>query len=135
MCTWILSLLVVGMADPGGPAAGAEGPVGTVRAEGVGRPRPGVTGPRARLLARRAAEVTAVRNLAARLGCRQACTIRGFRYVLTEDLDDGSVRVVVEKQIEPRAPRACDRRAGVPPAAPKRELLREFSSTRVEVRP
>jgi hypothetical protein len=47
-------------------------------------------------MARRAAEVVAVRNLATRLGCGRRARIRGFRYAATTYRADGSVEVVVE---------------------------------------
>ena len=68
-----------------------------VRATGIGYPPPRVRNPRARLMARRAAEVSAVRNLARRLGHGDHATLHGFRYVSTRYLVDGSVEVTVEK--------------------------------------
>jgi hypothetical protein len=80
-----------------------------VQASGVGRPPPNMTGPQAKLMARRAAEVIAVRNLAARLQGRAAqhastgtghasvdALIRGYRYLPATVLPDGSVEVTVE---------------------------------------
>jgi len=52
-------------------------------------------------MAKRAAEVRAVRNLAGKLGRPQTTTIRGFRYVSTTYRADGSARVVVE-YVKPR---------------------------------
>ena len=73
-------------------AAGAT----VVRASGVGYPPPRMRGVRGRLMARRAAEVVAVRNLATKLGYTRRATIRGFRYASTAYRADGSVEVVVE---------------------------------------
>jgi len=70
--------------------------VGVTRAIGVGHPTPGLPASRGRLMARRAAEVRAVRALAAKLGYHGRATIRGFRYVSTTYRDDGTVEVVVE---------------------------------------
>ena len=67
-----------------------------VRAMGIGRPPRRMKGARAKLLARRAAEVVAVRNLARKLGYGPRARIRGFRYVAAEHLADGSVKVTVE---------------------------------------
>ena len=69
---------------------------GVVRAVGIGKPPRRMAGARAKLMARRAAEVRAVRNLAIKLGYGRRTTVRGFRYVSTEYLVDGSVRVMVE---------------------------------------
>jgi hypothetical protein len=67
-----------------------------LRAAGIGKPSPRLSGAQARLMARRAAEVRAVRNLARKLGHRGPATVRGFRYRSTEYLSDGSVKVDVE---------------------------------------
>ena len=64
-----------------------------VRARGIGRPPRHLTGTRAHLMARRAGEVTAVRNLAKALGTRR---VRGFRYVSYLTRADGTVEVTVE---------------------------------------
>jgi hypothetical protein len=78
-----------------GRAAKSE-PSHVIRATGVGHPPPHRHGARARLMARRAGQVRAVRNLAAALGCHGRTTIRGFRYSATTYRADGSVEVVVE---------------------------------------
>ena len=70
---------------------------GVVRAMGIGKPPRRMAGARAKLMARRAAEVRAVRNLVIKLGYGRRAVIRGFRYVSTEYLVDGSVRVIVEE--------------------------------------
>ena len=70
--------------------------LGVVRAVGIGKPPRRMRGAQAKLMARRAAEVRAVRNLAIKLGYGRRATVRGFRYVSTEYLVDGSVRVMVE---------------------------------------
>lgn len=70
-----------------------------LRAAGIGRPPPRLWGARARLMARRAAEVRAVRNLARKLGHGSRATVRGFQYRGTEYLSDGSVKVVVECRV------------------------------------
>ena len=76
-----------------------------VRAMGIGRPPRRMKGARAKLMARRAAEVVAVRNLGRKMGYGPRASIRGFRYVSTEFLIDGSVRVTVESPWAPRPPK------------------------------
>ncbi len=73
-----------------------DAPCGLIRVTGVGHPPLHMTGVRARLMARRAAEVRAVRNLASTLGCGGRAVVRGFRYASTAYQADGSVEVVVE---------------------------------------
>ncbi len=68
---------------------------------GIGHPPPHMRGAQARLMAKRAAEVRAVRNLADKLGRGPRTTIRGFRYVTTTYRADGSIRVVA-KYAKPR---------------------------------
>lgn len=82
--------------------------VDAIRATGIGRPPEGKTPAQARLMARRAAEVVALRNLVRKLNDEQvtgedgtftATTdgfIRGFRYLPPVEHPDGTVEVVVE---------------------------------------
>jgi len=67
-----------------------------VQAVGIGHSSPRFQGTQARLMARRAAEVRAVADLAGKLGHRPGERIRGFRYVKTRDLPGGRVEVTVE---------------------------------------
>ena len=78
-----------------------------IRATGIGKPPRGKSPVVARLMARRAAEVVAVRNLARKLhsqprpGSRsytthRATRIAGFRYLQPVYRPDGSVEVTVE---------------------------------------
>lgn len=67
-----------------------------VRATGIGHPPPNSAGSEARLMAQRAAEVDALRNLAKQLGYDDPATIRDFRFVSVDSLADDSVQVVVE---------------------------------------
>ena len=69
--------------------------VANVAATGLGRPQPNIGGGRARLMAKRAAEVIAVRNLARKLGLGPRATVRGFRYLPAKYLPDGRVEVTV----------------------------------------
>lgn len=71
---------------------------GWLYVEGVGRPRCDLPAAQGRLMARRAAEVDAMRNLARAHGTDRTPP---FRIILSEELSDGSVRVVVQS----RAPR------------------------------
>jgi hypothetical protein len=64
--------------------------------EGVGRPRPDLPPAQRRLMARRAAEVDAMRNLALAHRTRRTPP---FRVVLTEHAPDGSVRVVLQSRV------------------------------------
>ncbi len=102
-------VVLLAFAGPIGPASDGQAQPVTVRATGVGRPPARLTGTQARLMARRAAEVVAVRNLAAKLAGRSHdCTggnmptntmrtvMRGYRYVSAKELPDGTVEVVVE---------------------------------------
>lgn len=85
-------------------AAGGSSP----EAEGIGKPPAGKPPAQARLMARRAAEVVAVRNLAlANAGVdtslrtahiRWSGVVRGYRVKRVEARSDGSVRVVVTKR-------------------------------------
>ncbi|MGB0716548.1 MAG: hypothetical protein ACPGXK_11750 [Phycisphaerae bacterium] len=66
-----------------------------VQAKGTGRPPRKYKGARAKLMARRAAEVIAVRNLARKMN-RRGGRLRGFRYVEYHYHSDGRVTAVVE---------------------------------------
>ncbi len=104
----ILSVVVWGLGAPGPAPASQPAPRTTLRVTGVGYPPARLSGPRARLMARRAAEVVAQRNLAAELARlstgvggagvahRPSARIAGFRYVAQRDLPDGSVEVTIE---------------------------------------
>jgi len=76
--------------DRFGPATGVG--VGVTRGQG----------PQARLMAQRAAEVRAVRDLGGKLGVPNGGTVRGFRYVRRERLPNGHVRVIVRADRHPR---------------------------------
>jgi hypothetical protein len=53
-------------------------------------------------MAKRAAEVVAVRNLATKLGYGDRARLTGFRYVSAHSRSDGSVMVVVETTLGTR---------------------------------
>lgn len=67
-----------------------------VRAQGWGRPPAKYTGARAKLMARRAAEVVALRNLAARLDLPPGGVLRGFTWRPPTYHADGSVTIIAE---------------------------------------
>ena len=73
-----------------------------VQAKGIGLPPPGKSGVQARLMAQRAAEVNAVRNLTRMLG--GPATRPSFRYVSRTSRPDGSVEVVVETRVYRKVP-------------------------------
>lgn len=81
-------------------AASGAGP-GRNTATGVGRPSPAMPPAQARLMARRASEIRAVRNLAARETglavppTRLRTQVHSYRYVETRELPDGSVVTTV----------------------------------------
>lgn len=85
-----------GWAEASAAAVQSNWPASVVRAKGFGRPPAHLSGARARLMARRAAEVTAVRNLAAKLRLPPGSYVRGFRYLPPIYRPDGWVEVVVE---------------------------------------
>jgi len=80
------------------PAGARADEVVVVRAMGTGYPPKHLRGVRARLMAQRAAEVVAVRNLARQLGYGPRAVVQGFRYVSASVNPNGSVTVVVEKR-------------------------------------
>ncbi|MFH1110861.1 MAG: hypothetical protein V1790_16935 [Planctomycetota bacterium] len=88
-------LTISGLAEEGSPPT----PSATVRAVGIGYPPPRMHGAQARLMTRRAAEVVAVRNLAAKLGLGPRARLPAFRYVATKHLANGSVEVTVETTV------------------------------------
>lgn len=116
----MVALFLAALMLPGPPQAGAhQQPVRVVHAAnseptavgseptavGIGHPPAHMRGAQARLMAKRAAEVRAVRNLATKVGHGRRTTIRGFRYLSTTYRTDGSVRVVV-KYAKPRYSRS-----------------------------
>ena len=78
-----------------------------VSATGVGYPPRHMRGAQARLMARRAAEVTAARNLAAKLNLPSGARMGSFRYVSARNVSGGAVEVTVETivSVRPRQPR------------------------------
>ena len=108
-----LVALTVLMSPPHRVCAAVQGAPSVVQATGIGKPPAGRAPAQAYLMARRAAEVVAVRNLAAQLagandgpsasarGVRLQATLRGFRYVAVRTLSDGRVEVTVEMPLRP----------------------------------
>lgn len=87
--------------QPAPTTARQHGPVALPpRAVGIGRPTPGRPPAQARLMARRAGEVAAVRNLAAGLRLPPRERVQGFVYVRYVERPDGSVEVLVEHRPE-----------------------------------
>ena len=74
-------------------------PAAVVQAVGIGYPPPRMSGARGRQMARRAAEVVAVRNLAVKLRIGPQARLPSFRYVATKHLRNGSVEVTVETTV------------------------------------
>ena len=93
----LFAIAIVVPGPLGQPAT--RSPVRVIRAMGLGHPPPQMSGGQARLMARRAAEVRAVRNLAVKLGFGRRARVRGFRYTATRYRPDGSVEVVVEQPV------------------------------------
>jgi hypothetical protein len=85
-------LTISGLAAEGS----APTPSATVQAVGIGYPPPRMRGAQARLMAGRAAEVVALRNLAAKLRLGPRAHLPAFRYVGTKHFTNGSVEVTVE---------------------------------------
>ena len=96
----MLAILMIAIASVAGPPGRVPGtPSGQViQAVGIGYPPPGKGAAQGRLLAQRAAEVGAMRNLA-RLAGNQSPILQGFRFVSKRVRPDGSVEVVAEMRI------------------------------------
>jgi hypothetical protein len=111
-----------------------ENPPAAIRTTGIGKPSPGRPSAQSRLMARRAAEVVAVRNLAAKLHnvsvdstegtghITMATRIRGFRYRSSRLLPDGRVEVTVELPLTHRS--ACNTPTALRPSALQARLAR-----------
>lgn len=84
-----------GLSGQGPPPRSAA----VVQAVGVGYPPPRLPTAQGRLMARRAAEVAAVRNLAGKLGVGSQGRLSTFRYILTKELPNGAVEVTVESSV------------------------------------
>ncbi|MHC5110894.1 MAG: hypothetical protein ACYTHJ_13575 [Planctomycetota bacterium] len=96
----LICLLITGSsAMPAKAAPPVNGVTQVIRVEGKGLPPKKYQGNRARMMARRAAEVVAVRNLARHLGLRSPARLRGFKYRQPVYHKDGSVTVSVEYRV------------------------------------
>ena len=105
---WTLFLLVASsmaaetnVFGPAGPPA-VQPVVATISATGMGYPPRHMRGTQARLMAQRAAEVVAVRNLGRKLGLPPGSPVGPFRYVATRRLPNGAVEVTVEATLRSR---------------------------------
>ena len=78
------------------PSVAQRMPGASIRAEGIGYPPGNMTGSRAKLMARRAAEVAAVRALHRRLVLPSGARTPPFRWISVEWKADGSVIAIVE---------------------------------------
>jgi hypothetical protein len=96
----LTAFLIVCLTLGGSPGRGPlPTPTAAVQAVGIGYPPPRLPGVQGRLMALRAAEVVAVRNLAVRLGVGPQGRLPTFRYVSTKYLPNGSVEVTVETTV------------------------------------
>jgi len=96
----LTAFLMVCLTQGGSPGRGPlPTPTAAVQAVGIGYPPPRLPGVRGRLMAQRAAEVVAVRNLAVKLGVGSQGRLPSFRYVSTKHLLNGSVEVTVETTV------------------------------------
>lgn len=86
---------MIALAGVGGPAAAYLPPFVQVEAVGVGYPPARLKGAQARLMARRAAEVSAARNLYREIDPTGRTQHIPFRYVSSQLRRDGSVVVTV----------------------------------------
>jgi len=77
-------------------------PAAAVQALGIGYPSPKLPGAQGRLMAQRAAEVVAARNLAVKLGVGPRGRLPSFRYVSTKNLPNGAIEVTVETMLPVR---------------------------------
>ena len=96
----LMAFIMVCVSLGGSPGRGSLPiPSAAVRAVGIGNPPPRMAGAQGRLMARRAAEVTALQNLAVKLGLGSQGRLPSFRYVSTTHLANGSVEVTVETTV------------------------------------
>jgi hypothetical protein len=104
MLTTLCIVALAAAAPLQGPSADSRGqakPVisgRTVQAVGLGAPRQKGTPAQQRLLARRAAEVGAARNLAMRCGHGPGGLLKGFHYRTVRVRPDGWTEVMIEKR-------------------------------------
>lgn len=101
LATWLLigPLLVANPSAP--PASVNPSPARVVVAAGDGRAPARMRGPQAKLMARRAAEVVALRNLTRELNLPASTVVKGFRFVSAIHHPDGSATVTVEWRHSP----------------------------------
>ena len=96
----LMAFLMVCVTLDGSLGQGASPAITTkVQAVGIGYPPRRMPGTQGRLMARRAAEVVAVRNLAVKLGVGPQRHLPTFRHVSTKHFLNGSVEVTVETMV------------------------------------
>lgn len=93
--TWLLIAPMI-LTNPSVQTSTAAPAQRVIVVSGEGRAPARMRGPQARLMARRAAEVVALRNLAHELNLPTPATLTRFRFISAAHRSDGSVVVVLE---------------------------------------
>jgi hypothetical protein len=105
LTAFILALASACATDPDSQTASAPQGAGViVTATGVGYPPKHLRGAQAGLMARRAAEVNAMRNLAAKQGLPASARLGPFRYIAERKIGGGGVEVTVQSNASGSVP-------------------------------